>query len=341
MTADSRTLALPLAFSAAQANLEPQLSIVVPAFDEACGLPELHRRLCLVMDGIGRPWELVLVNDGSRDASAEVIARLCAGDRRVRGIGLSRNYGFQVATTAGLDAARGQAVILMDADLQDPPEVIPEMVQQWLAGFDVVYGVRSERDGETWLKRATAGAFYRLIRRITRVDIPLDTGDFRLMDAKVVDAIRQMPEQNRFLRGMVSWVGFKQTGVAYHRQARQSGKTKFTVGKMVRFALDAITAFSYVPLQLAGVAGGAFTLLGTLSLAACGLLRLLRGSAPGLGTAATIAAVLFAGGVQLMCLGIAGEYLGRIYDEVKRRPLYLVDQRWGDGGSRGALNSAS
>jgi len=307
----------------------PTLSIVVPVHNEAAVLPELYRRIRSVMDEGGRSWELLLVNDGSRDQSAITIEFLCAQDSRVRGISLSRNFGFQIAVTAGLDAARGRAVILMDADLQDPPEVIPEMITRWRAGFDVVYGVRTERAGETWFKRASASGFYRLIRRLTSVDIPLDTGDFRLMDRRVVDAIRQMPEQHRFLRGMVSWVGFKQTGVAYKRQPRYAGETKFTLKKMLRFALDAITGFSYLPLQLATYLGAAITVLSGLMVLGAILLRLTGAAQPLTGQAPTLLAVLFLGGVQLICLGIVGEYLGRIYDQARQRPLYLVEQRWG------------
>ncbi len=306
-----------------------EFSIIVPVYNEASGLSELYRRLRAVMDELGSSWELVLVDDGSRDESAREIALLSRLDRRVRGIGLSRNFGFQIAVTAGLDASRGEAVILMDADLQDPPEVIPEMVAQWREGFEVVYGVRAEREGETWFKRTTASGFYRLIRRITNVNIPLDTGDFRLMDRRVVEAIREMPEHNRFLRGMVSWVGFKQTGITYKRQPRFAGKTSFTIAKMWRFALDAITGFSYVPLQLATYLGLVVALLSGLAIFAVIVLRLFGAGQPLLGQATTLVAVLFMGAIQLICLGIIGEYLGRIYDEVKRRPLYLVSQRWG------------
>lgn len=310
-------------------DLPPVYSIVVPVYNEAEGLAELYRRVRDTMDGTGCRWELILVNDGSRDPSPARIAALCAGDERVHGISLSRNFGFQVAVSAGVDAACGQAVILMDADLQDPPEVIPDLIEKWHAGYDVVYGVRGERKGETWFKRATAGAFYRLFQAVTRINLPLDTGDFRLMDRRVVDALRQMPEQNRFLRGMVSWVGFKQTGVVYQRQARFAGRTKFTLRKMLRFAVDAITGFSTIPLQLASTLGLGFALLSVLVIAGAVIAQGL-GS---LGSGATIllaaALVMFVGGVQLLCLGIVGEYLGRIYDEVKGRPLYLVEQRWG------------
>lgn len=307
----------------------PTISLIVPVYNEEDGLRELYRRVRNVMDTTSETWELVLVNDGSRDSSADVIAALNSQDERVRGISLTRNFGFQVAVTAGLDAARGQAVALLDADLQDPPEVLPDMIARWHEGYDVIYGVRDTREGETWFKRATASAFYRLIRRITSINIPLDTGDFRLMDRRVVEAIRLMPERHRFLRGMVSWVGFRQTGVTYQRQARYAGSTSFTPGKMVRFALDAITSFSYAPLQLASYTGFGLAFLSAVAIVAVIALRLLGAAQPLLGQATTLVAVLFLGSVQLISLGILGEYMGRMYDEVKGRPLYLVDQRWG------------
>lgn len=307
----------------------PTISLVVPVYNEEGGLRELYRRVKAVMDTTSETWELVLVNDGSRDSSADIIAALHQQDMRVRGISFSRNFGFQVAVTAGLDAVRGDAVVLLDADLQDPPEVLPDMIARWREGYDVVYGVRNEREGETWFKRATAAAFYRIIRGITSINIPVDTGDFRLMDRRVVEAIRQMPERHRFLRGMVSWVGFRQTGVSYQRHARYAGKTNFTLGKMMRFALDAITSFSYAPLQLASYAGFVIALLSAVSILAVIALRLLGASQPLLGQATTLVVVLFLGGVQLIGMGLLGEYLGRMYDEIKGRPLYLVDQRWG------------
>jgi dolichol-phosphate mannosyltransferase len=307
----------------------PVLSVIAPVHNEETGLPQLYQRIRQVLDGIGEPWELVLVNDGSRDRSEEVIADLHRQDQRVKGLSLSRNFGFQVAVTAGLNYAMGQAIILIDADLQDPPEVIVQMVEKWQDGYDVVYGVRASREGETWFKKATASLFYRLIRRITSVNIPVDTGDFRLMDRRVVDAIRQMPERHRFLRGMVSWVGFKQTGVTYSRQPRFAGQSKFTLAKMVRFAMDAVTGFSYFPLQLASWVGFGIAALSGLSIFGVIFLRLFGKTRPLLGQATTLVSVLFLGGIQLICLGIVGEYLGRIYDEVKGRPLYLIKQAWG------------
>ncbi len=308
----------------------PTITILAPVFNEEPVLSELYRRVSAVMDQTEESWELILIDDGSHDRSAAIIAELNAADPRVKGLSFSRNFGFQIAVTAGLDYARGQAVILADADLQDPPEVFPEMIACWREGYDVVYGIRSSREGETWFKLITAKLFYRLIYRITDISIPLDTGDFRLMDRRVVSAIRRMPERNRFLRGMVPWVGFKQKGIYYERQARFAGESKFgSVRKMLPFAIDAITSFSYVPLQLAMYLGFLMAAISALAILLVIGLRLFGSGTPLLGQATTLVTVLFLGGVQLICLGIIGEYLGRIYDEVKGRPLYLVDKQWG------------
>lgn len=236
--------------------MKPTISIVAPVYNEEDVLPELARRVRAVMDDTGESWELVLVDDGSHDRSAQIIQELHEADPRVTGVSFSRNFGFQIAVTAGLDHARGDAIILTDADLQDPPEVYPGMIAKWREGYDVVYGIRASREGETWFKLVTAKLFYRLIYRITSVDIPLDTGDFRLIDRRVVNAIRRMPERNRFLRGMVPWVGFRQTGIEYERVARFAGESKFSsVRKMLPFAVDAVTSFSYFPLRIATYLG--------------------------------------------------------------------------------------
>lgn len=311
----------------------PVVSILAPVFNEEPVLPELYRRVREIMDGTPYTWELLLVNDGSRDQSAAVIKELHEQDKRVKGISFSRNFGFQVAVSAGLDYARGQAVILADADLQDPPEVFPRMIEKWQEGYDVVYGVRSSREGESWFKILTAKLFYRLIYRITEVEIPLDTGDFRLMDRRVVNAVRRMPERNRFLRGMVPWIGFRQTGIPYERRARYAGESKFSsVRQMLPFAIDAITSFSYLPLQLATYMGFGLAAASLIAIIAVVVLRLFGPSSPLLGQATTLVVVLFLGGVQLISLGIIGEYLGRIYDEVKGRPLYVIDKVWGYNG---------
>lgn len=306
------------------------ISIIAPVYNEEEVLHSLYERIYEVMEGTGEDWELMLVDDGSWDRSAEIISELHEKDNRVRGLSFSRNFGFQEAVTAGLHHVRGDAVVLTDADLQDPPEVIPQMIEKWKEGYDVVYGVRSQREGETWFKLATAKLFYRLIHRITSVNIPLDTGDFRLMDRRVVDAISRMGERNRFLRGMVPWVGFKQIGLEYVRHPRFAGTAKYSsVRKMMAFAIDAITSFSYLPLRLATFLGFLIASVSGVAIAIVFFLRLFLANQALTGQATTLVTVLFLGGVQLICLGIIGEYLGRIYDEVKGRPLYLVQKTWG------------
>jgi dolichol-phosphate mannosyltransferase len=281
------------------------------------------------MDQTGESWELVLINDGSHDRTAEIMRELHAADPRVKVLDFARNFGHQIAVTAGLDYVLGDAVVIIDADLQDPPELILEMIDCWKEGYEVVYAVRIKRKGETWFKEFTAKLFYRIIYRITDVDIPLDTGDFRLMDRKVVEAMKQMREKYRFIRGMTSWVGFRQTGVEYVREERYAGETHYPFRKMFKFALDAITSFSYAPLQMATYLG--FIIAGLSAIAALLVVfaRLFMGATPFYGQATTLVAVLFLGGVQLITLGIIGEYLGRISDEVKDRPLYVVTDALG------------
>lgn len=311
-------------------RIKPTYSIIAPVYNEELVLHQLYNRISEVMTTVNEPWELLLVNDGSEDSSADIIAKLHHQDPRVRGISFSRNFGFQVAVTAGLDHAQGDAIILTDADLQDPPEVIPRMIEKWKEGFDVVYGVRSEREGETFFKKITAKLFYRTIDVITGIDIPLDTGDFRLMDRRVIVALTGMRERNRFLRGMVPWVGFKQTGITYQRHARFAGNSKFnSVRQMLPFAIDAITSFSYFPMQLATFFGFFIAFLSLIAIIAVILLRLFSSEVVFEGQASTLVMVLFLGGIQLISLGILGEYLGRIYDEVKGRPMYLIDRSWG------------
>ncbi len=298
-------------------------SIVVPVYNEVEILPELYHRVSGVMDDLGEPWELVIVDDGSSDGSTEGIRALAEKDKRVRPVIFARNFGHQIAITAGLDYARGQATVIMDADLQDPPEVIPELVDRWREGYEVVHGVRTYREGETPFKKFTAALFYRLINCITDIDIPLDVGDFRLLDRKAIDTINSMRERHRFLRGMAAWIGFRQVGVSYQRAARTVGKTKYPFSKMLRLALNAVTGFSYFPLQIATYFGFVCAGLSVLAIPLVILLRLI-GNQAFFGQATTLIAVLFLGGVQLISLGILGEYVGRIYDEVKGRPLYIV-----------------
>jgi dolichol-phosphate mannosyltransferase len=308
------------------------LSIVIPCHNEAAVLPETHRRLAEVADQLKSKaeCEFIFVDDGSRDETARILHELAAADPRVRGLRLSRNFGQQIATTAGLECAAGDAVVVMDADLQDPPELIEAMLARWQEGYQVAYAKRTERTGETAFKLWTAKIFYRLVQRISRVSIPSDTGDFRLMDRRVVDAFLRMPEQDRFLRGMVSWVGYRQVAVPYKREVRFAGETNYPFFKMVRFAIDGIVSFSFAPLRLA-VWSGFFAIgIALLGIVWALVLRFFFDPSQWVrGWASLFVAILFMGGVQLISLGIIGEYVGRIYGEVKRRPLYLVWERFG------------
>jgi dolichol-phosphate mannosyltransferase len=298
-------------------------SIIAPIYNEIDNLPELYRRVKEVMDSNEEPWEFILVDDGSTDGSTQKILELAEKDKIIRPVIFARNFGHQVAITAGWDYARGDAIVIIDADLQDPPEVILELAKKWKEGYEVVYAVRGEREGESWFKLWTASLFYRLIYRITDVKIPVDTGDFRLMDRKVVDVLKQMKERHRFPRGMSAWVGFKQIGVTYKRAARVAGVTKYPLRKMLKLALNAITGFSYFPLQVATFFGFVSAGISILAIPVVVVMRI-AGSGAFFGQATTLIAVLFLGGVQLISLGILGEYVGRLYDEAKGRPLYIV-----------------
>ncbi|MGA9943692.1 MAG: glycosyltransferase family 2 protein [Candidatus Cybelea sp.] len=308
----------------------PTLSVVVPLYNEAGIVPQLLERIGGVVERLRSEYdyEIVLVNDGSTDGTAAAIRREMERRAHVVLINLSRNFGHQLAATAGLEIAAGDAVILMDGDLQDPPELIETFLRRWREGFDVVYAVRRTRPGESRFKLFTARLFYRIIKRLTRIAIPLDAGDFRLMSRRVVDALRRSPERNRFLRGMVSWVGFNQTAIEYDRDVRYAGSTKYPLTKMMRFAMDGITSFSDIPLRFASYFG--FTVSAIAFIYALVIIgfKLFSLNPPAYtpGWASTIVAVLFLGGVQLMSLGILGEYLGRVYDEVKGRPLYLISE---------------
>jgi glycosyltransferase involved in cell wall biosynthesis len=298
-------------------------SVTAPVYNEIEIIEEFYNRVQAVMESLGEPWELILVDDGSSDGSTKKILELSERDSRVVPVIFARNFGHQIAITAGIDHARGDAVIILDADLQDPPEVLPELIDRWKEGYEVVYAVRAEREGESFFKRITASFFYRLIYRITDVEIPLDTGDFRLLDRQAADILREMRERHRFPRGMAAWIGFRQIGVPYKRAARFAGETKYPFKKMLRLALDAITGFSYFPLQLATYFGFICAGISALAIPFVIVLRL-TGYQAFLGQASTLIAVLFLGGVQLISLGIVGEYLGRIYSEVKGRPLYIT-----------------
>lgn len=303
-------------------------SIVAPCWNEEETLPELYRRIAEVMEQLQECWELVLINDGSTDNTTQVMQQLHENDPRIHYVEFARNFGHQIAVTAGMDFAQGQVVVLIDADLQDPPELILRMIDKWREGYHVVYAVRSERKGESWFKLFTAQLFYRLIYRITDVNIPLDTGDFRLMDRQVVDQMKAMKEHHRFIRGLTSWVGFKQTGVEYVREERFAGETKYPLRKMIKLAITAITGFSIFPLQLATFIGFATAIISAIFIIFVIIARL-SGYQTFEGQATTLVMVLFLGSIQLISLGIIGEYLGRIYDEVRGRPLYVVNKAVG------------
>jgi len=297
---------------------------VIPVLDEEVNILPIYERLVAALAEHVDGLEILYVDDGSADSSWAKISELAHRDQRVRGLRFARNFGHQAALTAGVDRARGRAVVIIDGDMQDPPEVVPEMVDRWRDGFEVVYGQRENRDGETWFKLVTASAFYRILRRITNVDIPVDTGDFRLMGPRAVAAFRALPERNRFIRGLVSWIGFPQTAVRYQRHARLAGETKYPLRKMTRFALDGITSFSYFPLRLATWTGFAVSIFAFFYIVVVLILKATGVS--WLGYTSLMASILFLGGVQLLMIGIMGEYLARIFDEVKRRPLYLVGE---------------
>jgi glycosyltransferase involved in cell wall biosynthesis len=308
------------------------LSIVAPVYDEQELVEEFIARACAA--AADYHFELVMVNDGSSDATPELLDHIASTDPRVRVIHLSRNFGHQAALTAGLEHAAGDVVAMIDADLQDPPELIPEMVAQWSQGADVVYAVRRQRDGESAFKLATASWFYRLFDKLAQVDLEPNSGDFRLLDRRALDALLAMTERSRFLRGMTVWVGFQQTAVPYERDARHAGETKYTVRRMLRFSLDAITSFSHLPLQLATYAGILSAGVAFIAIPVVIALRLFDSYLPGFGSI-TIA-ILLLGGIQLIALGMIGEYVGRIYDEVKHRPLYIVrDERNAPAAARG------
>ena len=305
------------------------LSLVVPCFNEEEVICDTNRRLATALERMPLNLEIIYVDDGSSDSTPKLLRQLQEGDEHIRVVRFSRNFGHQMAITAGLEHASGDAVVIIDADLQDPPEVIREFVEKWMDGYDVVYGVRAEREGETAFKLWTAKLFYRCMAGLSDTRIPLDTGDFRLMDRRVVDALLGMPERDRFVRGMVSWLGFSQIGISYHREARAAGTTKFSFFKMLRFAMDGIFSFSVLPLRIATWIGFAASGLAILGIVIAVLERLMGLHGLVKGWTSILIAVLFIGGVQLICMGIIGEYVGRTYGESKRRPLYVLRERIG------------
>ncbi|TJY40732.1 glycosyltransferase family 2 protein [Cohnella pontilimi] len=304
------------------------VSILVPVYNESPNILEFYFRMTRVMSQTGYRYEMVFINDGSRDDTLDKLYSLRDKDQRVKIIDLSRNFGKEIAMTAGLDHCRGDAVIPIDADLQDPPEVIPELIAKWEEGYEVVYATRTRRDGETLLKKATAHLFYRFVKRLTPIPIPKDTGDFRLMSRKVVDALKQLREQHRFMKGLFSWVGFRQTSVTYRREPRYAGRTKFNYWKLWNFAVEGITSFSFMPLQVATYLGFGISLFAIAFALYLFTSTLLYGN-PVPGYPSLMVTVLFLGGVQLTTLGVIGEYIGRIYNESKRRPLYFVQGKAG------------
>ena len=309
----------------------PVYSIVAPVYNEAGNLSRFCDDVRAALDSTGETWELLLINDGSADGSLEIMEQLAESDRRFKVINFARNFGHQIAVTAGVDYASGSAVVLIDADLQDPPSVIPELIAKWKEGYDVVYAVRTERKGESFLKKTSAKLFYRLIHRITDISIPVDTGDFRLMDAKVAAVLRQMREHHRFIRGMTSWVGYRQTGVPYVREKRVWGETKYPWRKMIAFALDAVTSFSFFPLQIMLYISLVLGILSLLVGIVISILRIAMGEEFFGGQATTIVLLLLLSSFQLFFLFILGQYVARTYDETRDRPLYIVASTAGIG----------
>ncbi|MGE5628772.1 MAG: glycosyltransferase family 2 protein [Solirubrobacterales bacterium] len=301
-------------------------SVVVPVYNEELVIDETYKRLKEVMDGAKETYQIIFVNDGSMDSSRNKIEDLCKKDDKITLVNFSRNFGHQAAISAGMDASNGKCVVVIDADLQDPPEVIIKMLEKWKAGYEVVHGKRTKRQGESAFKKLTAAAYYRLLRKITSVDIPVDTGDFRLIDRKVCNALTSLPEKNRYVRGLVSWVGYKQTFVEFSRQGRFAGETKYPLKKMIKLALDGLTSFSHAPLVISGYLGAVTSLIGFIMLIISVINNVLNGSFNlSLGLFLSINMIMF--GLVFCCMGIMGEYIGRISDESKGRPLYIIESK--------------
>jgi dolichol-phosphate mannosyltransferase len=300
----------------------PEISIVIPVYNEVENIVVLYNRLVSVLEEAAVDFEIVFVDDGSKDESVKCLNELGASDKRVIIVELARNFGHQVAITAGLDFARGRAVIVMDADLQDPPDVLPKFIEKWREGHDVVYAIREHRK-EGWLKRTSYKVFYRLMRRVSNIEIPLDAGDFCVMDRRVVDLLKTMPERSRFVRGIRSWVGFSQVGLPFERHARHAGRSKYTVGRLMLLALDGLISFSYVPLRVITALGLSVSVISLLLAIFFFVKKLLYGLSPP-GYASIIVSIFFLAGIQLITLGVIGEYVGRIFEEAKRRPMYVL-----------------
>ena len=309
--------------------MNPVYSVVIPAYNEEEVIEESYNRLTAVMQSMGETYELIFVNDGSRDRTAHIIAGVIETDPNVRLIDFTRNFGHMAAITAGMEYAKGNAILIIDADLQDPPEVFPHMAELWKQGYDVVHGKRKKREGETFFKKVSAKGFYRLINSMTPIEMPTDTGEFRLMDRKVCDAVNRLGEKNRYIRGLVSWVGFKQTAYEYVRVSRFAGETKYPIKKMISFAMDAITAFSYKPLKLATSIGFVISVCSFVYMLFV-LWQAIFTDSTVTGWASTMGLILFTQGIVLMILGLMGEYIGRIFEEIKNRPVYIVREVLGD-----------
>lgn len=299
-------------------------SVIVPMYNEEEVITETYTRLTKVMDGIGENYEIIFINDGSRDNTGAIIREFCKNNKRIKMIDFARNFGHQIAITAGMDYAAGECMVIIDGDLQDPPELIPDMIKIWRDGYEVVYGKRKSRKGETFFKKITAKVYYRILRTLTNVDIPVDTGDFRLIDRKVCEALKQLPERSRYVRGLMSWVGFKQIAIEFERNERFAGETKYPLKKMLKLAMDGIMSFSYKPLKLASYIGAILSGISFLYLIFVLFQKLFFPEAAQSGWTSLIAVSLFFNGIILLMLGIIGEYIGRIYEEAKGRPLYII-----------------
>lgn len=304
----------------------PKYSFIIPIYNEEETIAEMYRRVSAVMDRLDGAVELILINDGSRDRSLRLMRELHDCDSRVCYLSLARNFGHQIAVTAGLNFARGEVVVILDADLQDPPELIPDMVEMWRQGYQVVYAQRSQRRKESWVKKFTAYGFYRLLKKLADVDIPTDTGDFCLLDRQVVDVLNSMPERNRYIRGLRSWIGFKQAAIRFERDPRFAGEVKYTFGKSLALAINGLVSFSKVPLRLSTYVGLFSAIAAILMILLVLYWRIFVPSSPLSGYTIILMAIFFLGAVQLVCIGILGEYVGRIYEEVKGRPLYTVGE---------------